>query len=113
MRKPSTSRHVYRKLDELETLVTNFVEFTLDDDKLEEVAQFLTSDMSDVDIKQIEYIVNKMNYISLEACKIQSIVDYLSKFKLNSKLEFRFNYYKELYTKCLKYANSLMSNMEN
>lgn len=92
MRSPSTSRHVYKKIHELEDLVESVKQFNLvptwekffDDDEI-------NNSMNDV-FKSV---------ISFGDCcsRVDSILTYLERFKLNSKQEIKVKYLKEVFLK--------------
>lgn len=92
MRSPSTSRHVYKKIHELEDLVESIKQSNLvaswekafNDDEI-------NNSMSDV-FKSV---------ISFGDCcsRVDSILTYLERFKLNSKQEIKVKYLKEVFLK--------------
>lgn len=91
MRNPSTSRHVYRKIHELEDLVESVKQFNLVSWEKTFKNDEINDSMSDV-FKAV---------ISFGDCcsQVDSILTYLACFKLNSKQELKVKYLKEIFIK--------------
>lgn len=94
MRKPTTSRHVYRKINELEELVNSIKENDLPK-TLDDVFERGDEEFNNSLKAGYQAIISFSEHCS----KIDAILSYLEHFKLNSKQEIKVKYLKEVFLK--------------
>lgn len=109
MKAPSTSRHVYRKIRELDELVSNFSKL-VDSDLCEKSVKWVMDEsIEGYTNLQFASFIKELTEIGE---KIVAIFNYLSKFMLNSKQSLKVNYLNAIFTKIVLKVNNMVSDGE-
>lgn len=109
MKAPSTSRHVYRKIRELDELVSNFSKL-VDSDLCEKSVKWIWEPPIEGLINgQFAFFIKDLTELGE---KIVTIFNYLSKFKLNSKQTLKVNYLNVIFSNMIGKINSMVTDGE-